>query len=718
MAIQYPAPPRIPNPVNPLEYALSGLQDGFRAGRQGAANFKGRQTLADIGARAGLFSGPLGGGGLDGTSLLALGGGSAGMIPGASIGGVPAAGTTTGGISTPSTALTGDAGTIYNDFIGTVRAGDQARGLAGVTNPYGLAAVASTGKAESGYSPGNIHREWSDPSESGKPGNAGGVLSWRAERLDNMRRFASSVGDDPRRPSAKTQALFFLSEDPSLVAKLNSAQSPEEAQAAINRAWAFAGWDRPGGEAARRTAMARSYASGFAREGGMPAAMEAINAIAPQASAGGPGGAQVASLEPGAGLPAEMPSALSYSPNRQPSTLAMNPDPKTPDSAMAGRRGGIPTPTARPSGAIATPTPRPQDQTYTMASATAPGGGSAGADPIMGMVQSVALGQTRGPTISEEEFLTLLQGEDTREIAMALFQSKVTGDPRAAERAIDLALRLDERSYDRQRQAAQDALLLDNRTYERGRDAAADARAVRQDERLDRQLDITERAATAKAGGFRQATPDEAKAYGASAGQFGPDGRFYPINPPSNSGGVTIGPDGTIQVGGGGGIKMPANFMPDPASPGGVKPIPGGPGEQLPSDLAGRIAIADSFLGQVDGIREKLANGAATGLWDRFQAGNNASSDQAAVYRQMQSGADALQRLLTGAGMTENEAAIYAGRYLPTYTDDAASAVKKLGQIQREIENARAAALRGRGGTSANVTPNGANTAPDPLGIR
>lgn len=33
--------------------------------------------------------------------------------------------------------------------------------------------------------------------------------------------------------------------------------------------------------------------------------------------------------------------------------------------------------------------------------------------------------------------------------------------------------------------------------------------------------------------GFRQASPEEAAAYGAAAGQFGPDGRFYPINPPS-----------------------------------------------------------------------------------------------------------------------------------------------------------------------------------------
>jgi len=53
---------------------------------------------------------------------------------------------------------------------------------------------------------------------------------------------------------------------------------------------------------------------------------------------------------------------------------------------------------------------------------------------------------------------------------------------------------------------------------------------------------------------FRQATPQEAQGYGAAGGQFGPDGRFYAINPPSKGITQTItNPDGTtttFQVGG------------------------------------------------------------------------------------------------------------------------------------------------------------------------
>lgn len=53
--------------------------------------------------------------------------------------------------------------------------------------------------------------------------------------------------------------------------------------------------------------------------------------------------------------------------------------------------------------------------------------------------------------------------------------------------------------------------------------------------------------------GFRNATPAEAQQYGAQAGQFGPDGRFYPINPPRGMS-VEVGPDGTTRIVEGAGV--------------------------------------------------------------------------------------------------------------------------------------------------------------------
>lgn len=163
------------------------------------------------------------------------------------------------------------------------------------------------------------------------------------------------------------------------------------------------------------------------------------------------------------------------------------------------------------------------------------------------------------------------------------------------------------------------------------------------------------------------------------------------------------------------GTKLPANYRwKDPNDQTqGVEPIPGGPGEQVPAELAARVGLADTFLADYDNLRQQLQSGVVTGLWDRAQI-NNQGSVQAGVYRQLESGADALQRMLTGAGMNQTEADAYARRYLPTYTDNAESAVAKLDQLKKELENARTSALKGRG----NAPSPAAGGDNDPLGIR
>lgn len=55
--------------------------------------------------------------------------------------------------------------------------------------------------------------------------------------------------------------------------------------------------------------------------------------------------------------------------------------------------------------------------------------------------------------------------------------------------------------------------------------------------------------------GFRQATPEESAAYGSPAGQFGPDGRFYPVNPPSGTS-LSVDPTtGAVTFNQGAGVK-------------------------------------------------------------------------------------------------------------------------------------------------------------------
>lgn len=153
---------------------------------------------------------------------------------------------------------------VYDQFMGTVKER--------VKNPYALAAIAATGKAESGFSPQNVNRTWSDPSESGQAGTAGGIMSWRGPRYQAL----AATGD----LSPAGQARFFLGEDPQLIERLNNAQSVEEAQSLMNNAWKFAGYNRPGGEAANRLSYANSFLPTFQ----------------------GQGGAEVASLDPSAGM--------------------------------------------------------------------------------------------------------------------------------------------------------------------------------------------------------------------------------------------------------------------------------------------------------------------------------------------------------------------------------------------------------------------------------
>lgn len=163
-------------------------------------------------------------------------------------------------------------GSTYQPFIETVRGK--------ITNPYGLAAVAATGRAESGWSPEKANSTWADPSVSGQPGTSGGILSWRGPRLQALQTFAAQKGERLGSISPQTQAEFFLNEDPGLIERLNQAGSPQEAADTMANAWRFAGYDQQGGEAARRRALAQNY---YAQEFGRGnQASAAIDQAAPR----------------------------------------------------------------------------------------------------------------------------------------------------------------------------------------------------------------------------------------------------------------------------------------------------------------------------------------------------------------------------------------------------------------------------------------------------
>ena len=175
-------------------------------------------------------------------------------------------------------------------------------------------------------------------------------------------------------------------------------------------------------------------------------------------------------------------------------------------------------------------------------------------------------------------------------------------------------------------------------------------------------------------------------------------------------------------------MKLPAGFQPDPNDPTAIMPIPGGPAEQISGELAARLGLANEFIEKTaPARRQKIAGGDGTGWWDTFQARNNQSSPQAGLHRDLEYGVEALTRMLTGAGMNQSEADERTRRYLPTYTDDAASLTSKLDGLTQYLTATRDAAMRGRGGRPGALDPNpprashgapAASSNNDPLGLR
>lgn len=264
-------------------------------------------------------------------------------------------------------------GDTYRPFIDTVRGG-------GLTNPYGLAAVAATGRAESGWSAQNANRTWSDPSESGQPGTAGGIMSWRGPRYQAL----ASTGD----LSPEGQAKFFLQEDPQLIQRLQSAGSIEEAQKLMNDAWAFAGHDRPGGESARRLALANAYYKNEFGSAQPNAGAAAIGAMAPTEP-----------MEQGDAGPMLPPSVPGY---RDPMVSAPN----------------------------SSPPPNPSAQTYTMNSPTAPQQSRAPMQvaDASGRVVAAAPSQSQSAVPVDADLIRrMVQNPITRERGLALWQQATEG---------------------------------------------------------------------------------------------------------------------------------------------------------------------------------------------------------------------------------------------------------------------------------------------------
>lgn len=147
--------------------------------------------------------------------------------------------------------------------------------------------------------------------------------------------------------------------------------------------------------------------------------------------------------------------------------------------------------------------------------------------------------------------------------------------------------------------------------------------------------------------------------------------------------------------------KLPANHRwvdPNDKSKGTV-PIPGGPGETVAAEVAGRIGLAKNFLKNMPDIERRIEAG-EVGIDNPRNhllaiGGQGAPGD---LRRKIDSGADALIRMMTGAGMNIGEATDYARRYRVTPFDTKANMQSKVKGLAEELRSTATEVAKGHGG--------------------
>jgi hypothetical protein len=174
--------------------------------------------------------------------------------------------------------------------------------------------------------------------------------------------------------------------------------------------------------------------------------------------------------------------------------------------------------------------------------------------------------------------------------------------------------------------------------------------------------------------GFRKASPEEAAAYGAAAGQFDSDNRFYPINPPS---GMTIESDGkggfTLSQGSGVGKK------------GGALTEGQSKDTVYATRAQGALDTLDQFGNALTSPIERAADYDPTGVVRSKQTPEFQKAQQAG-----QEFSQALLRKDSGAAITKEETAEYGKVYLPQPGDGPELLAQKKVARRRALEALKA----------------------------
>ena len=168
---------------------------------------------------------------------------------------------------------------------------------------------------------------------------------------------------------------------------------------------------------------------------------------------------------------------------------------------------------------------------------------------------------------------------------------------------------------------------------------------------------------------FRRATEEEAAAYGAQGGQFGPDGRFYAVDVPQ---GMSIESDGA------GGFRMVQG-----AGAGTAKPFTEGQSKDVvyATRAQGALQVLEPVAETLTSLPSRMAESDPTGI-----IRGRVQSPEYQIARN--AGDEFLQAILrkdTGAAITPSEQALYGVTYLPQPGDGPEVLAAKATARQRAV---------------------------------
>lgn len=125
----------------------------------------------------------------------------------------------------------------------------------------------------------------------------------------------------------------------------------------------------------------------------------------------------------------------------------------------------------------------------------------------------------------------------------------------------------------------------------------------------------------------------------------------------------------------------------------------------LPAEVAARVGLAENFGKHYPQIRKDIAEGGRFG-GTAGRAGLIArTGQQGETYRDIVSGAEAMTRMLTGAGMGQGEAQREADQYLPAWNDSETTILSKLDRLQERLKDMTAKIYEGRGTPQGGAPP-------------